>query len=259
MQKLKTFLVAMRNLVVGANLFSLALLFRPRTYVSVVSTVLFNQRTLSGSRHLEQKNPSDLIKSSHRFALNVDTDSYFWGPDSSYVKDIVTLCIMTRLIEARTIFEIGTLDGYTALHFAMNTDKNGRVYTLDLPAGGRASLRVTEMDKAHQRSHAALSKYRWLDSDYEGKVHCLYGDSANFDYSPFAAKIDLFFIDGAHSYEYVKSDTLNAFKCVREGGLIVWHDYGRLGVNGVSKWLHELNRTRKIYSVPGSSLAFMLK
>jgi len=38
----------------------------------------------------------------------------------------------------------------------------------------------------------------------------------------------------------------------------VWHDYGRMGVNGVSKWLHELSKSKKIYSVPGSSLAWMI-
>jgi phosphoribulokinase len=69
-------------------------------------------------------------------------------------------------------------------------------------------------------------------------------------------KIDLFFIDGAHSYPCVKSDTENALKCMKRGGLLIWHDYGRVGVNGVSKYLHELAEEMPIFSVPGSSLAF---
>jgi hypothetical protein len=70
--------------------------------------------------------------------------------------------------------------------------------------------------------------------------------------------VDLFFIDGAHSYEYVRQDTLNALKCCRKGGVIAWHDFGRSGVNGVSRWICELAQEHKVYSVPGSSLAFMV-
>ncbi len=258
MEKLRTYLVAIRNLVIGTNLFSLQLLFKPRTYVEIVSTLLFYHRTLSGSRPLEQRNPDEVIKSSHRYSVNIDTDCYFWGRDPSYVKDIVTLCIMARLIKAERVFEIGTLDGYTALHFAMNTPEQAEVYTLDLPPNHSASLKATETDKAHQARHAAVTRYRFDGSPNQMKIHCLFGDSAEFDYSPFAQSIDLFFIDGAHSYEYVKSDTMKALECVRRGGMVVWHDYGRLGVNGVSKWLHEFARAKKIYSVPGSSLAYMV-
>jgi hypothetical protein len=65
-------------------------------------------------------------------------------------------------------------------------------------------------------------------------------------------------VDGAHSYEYVTSDTRNALACVRAGGVIAWHDFGRSGVNGVTRALRELTETgRQIYAVPGGSLAFM--
>jgi hypothetical protein len=83
-------------------------------------------------------------------------------------------------------------------------------------------------------------------------------DSAKFDYSPFNRRVDLFFIDGAHSYPYVRDDTLKALECCRPGSVIAWHDYGRHGVNGVSRWLHEFSRGRKIYCIPGGgSLAYM--
>lgn len=63
-------------------------------------------------------------------------------------------------------------------------------------------------------------------------------------------------MDGAHSYQYVRQHTLNAFQTCHEGSVIVWRDYGRTGVNGVSKWIHELSATREIYPVPGGSIAF---
>ena len=33
-------------------------------------------------------------------------------------------------------------------------------------------------------------------------------------------------VDGGHSYEVAKSDTQNALRLVRNGGIIVWDDYG---------------------------------
>jgi hypothetical protein len=87
----------------------------------------------------------------------------------------------------------------------------------------------------------------------------LFGDSASFDFSPFAGAVDLFFIDGAHSYEYVRSDTLRALQCVRPGGVIAWHDFGRTGVNGVSRWLLEMHsRQWPVCAAPGGSLAYMI-
>lgn len=61
---------------------------------------------------------------------------------------------------------------------------------------------------------------------------------------------------GAHSYEYVAFDTRNAFACVRPGGVIAWHDFGRVGVNGVGRLVREVARTREVHAIPGGSVAF---
>jgi len=173
------------------------------------------------------------------------------------------LCILSKLIQAQRIFEIGTFNGFTALRFGMNSNSNSKFFTLDLPIDGKINnllLKSTLIDIKIQRKHNQIKEYYFTGTAYENKINCLFGDSAIFDFSNFHDNIDLFFIDGAHSYEYVKSDTLNAIKCVRRGGGIVWHDYGRWGVNGVSKWLHEFSSKENIiYSVPGSSLAWMIR
>ena len=57
------------------------------------------------------------------------------------------------------------------------------------------------------------------------KVIPLCADSAYFDFSPYHNKIDLMFIDGNHDYDYVLSDSENAFRCVKEGGFMIWHDF----------------------------------
>jgi hypothetical protein len=120
------------------------------------------------------------------------------------------------------------------------------------------SLTVTAVDIEHIADHDQTTQMEFLRTPEAARIHCLYGDTATFDFSCFAGKVDLFFIDGAHSYGYVRNDTLRAFDCCKPGSVIAWHDYGKTGFNGVSRWLHELAREGKeIYRVPGGSLAYM--
>jgi hypothetical protein len=119
----------------------------------------------------------------------------------------------------------------------------------------KTALPVTVMD----REFEAVEKGSTLNgkNGFAGKIHQLWGDSATFDFSPFQNNIDLFFIDGAHTYEYVKNNTLKALKCCHEGSVIAWHDYGRMGVNGVTRWLHEFGPSHfPVYRVPHGSLEF---
>ena len=62
-------------------------------------------------------------------------------------------------------------------------------------------------------------------------------DSAAFDYSPYEASIDLVYIDGSHSYSYVKNDTEAALRMLGPRGVIVWDDYP--GYRGVYAYLQE--------------------
>jgi predicted O-methyltransferase YrrM len=162
------------------------------------------------------------------------------------------------------VFEIGTLNGYTALHFALNSPDDGTVYTLDLPQDvartAAVQLATTVIDDEHIRSNLGRQTYCFRGTAVERKIRTLFGDSATFDFAPYHGAIDLMFIDGAHSYEYVRSDTVQAMRCVRPGGLICWHDFGRVGVNGVTQWLRELRAAgNPVFCVPGGSLAFMVQ
>jgi predicted O-methyltransferase YrrM len=62
-------------------------------------------------------------------------------------------------------------------------------------------------------------------TEVEQKITQLWGDSLTFEFTPYEETMDLVFIDGNRQYEYVNSDSQNARRMLRPGGLLVWHDY----------------------------------
>lgn len=251
-----------RNLILGANLTSLSLARHPRVMLEYISESLFLYKALASRRGIPQKNIFEVVPSRNveTITLNLASDGNWFSSHASYTADIVSLCLICQVLRPRIVFEIGTLGGYTSFHFALNTPDEAKIFTLDLPRGKdtQTRLRTTILDDAHITSHAKIERYCFEGSAVTSKIECLHGDSATFDFSPFYGQVDFFFIDGAHSYEYVRSDTLNAMKCCHPGSVIAWHDFGRLGVNGVSKWILELSESQEVFSIPGGSLAFML-
>ena len=137
--------------------------------------------------------------------------------------------------QARECFEIGTFDGRTTLNVAANLPADGHVYTLDLPATDidRTTHTIAPGDQSFIRKEQ--SGARFVGTAWESRITQLYGDSATFDYSPYEGKMDLVFVDGSHSYDYVKADTATALRLLKPGGTIFWHDYG-------SKWWKDLTR-----------------
>ena len=257
--------VAARAGLMGGSVASLRHITRPRQLLHVWSETLFLQATINGSRGLPQKNVHEVLACADVEPVRLGglaRNRTWLHSVSSYATDIVSLCLLARALRPRRVFEIGTLDGYTAWHFALNAPESCEVFTLDLPKQPKQpALRTTWMDDRHIEHSVALDTYLFDGTPEAARIKPLFGDSATFDYTPYHDSVDLFFVDGAHSYEYVRSDTQHALACCRRGGVIAWHDYGRFGLNGVSRWLHELNAQtgHAIQCVPGGSLAFMVK
>ena len=167
------------------------------------------------------------------------------------------------------MFEIGTSRGLSAFHFALNTSADCKIYSLDLPKDRSILPRhqtygdrlITEvyLQGQHPDLHVSRKGYVFENTDVGSKINLLFGDSTTFNYSDFYGKVDFFFIDGSHSYEYVRSDTLNALKCCHSGSIIAWHDFGLtgVGVHGVTKCVVELSKQYEIYCEPHSRTAFM--
>jgi hypothetical protein len=247
---------AWRNMLLGGNVASLPLLAHPRQLLRYTSETLFQYQLEHGSG-LPRKPVYEAFALPGADVRLGRLDGYNWlhSETPPFAIDLLSLILICRAVEPRTIFEIGTFVGYTALHMALNTPPDARVHTLDLPPQDRGTeLQITATDA--KLIDQTLDPPLFEGTEVADKVERLFGDSATFDYSPWHGRVDLFFVDGAHSYEYVRSDTQNALKCVRPGGVIVWHDYGRLEQSGVTRWLHEFARGHEVYAVPNGSLAY---
>lgn len=247
---------AARNVALGGNLASLPLLARPKELLRYSSETLFH-RQLDRSGGLPRKPVYQAFPMESAAVRLGNLDGYTWlhGETSPFAIDLLALCILCRALEPRTVFEIGTFVGYTSLHMALNSPPEARIFTLDLPPGDRDTvLSTTATD--HKLIDRDVGPAVFEGSDVAGKIERLYGDSATFDFSKWHGAVDLFFVDGAHSYDYVRSDTLNALRCVRPGGVLAWHDYGRLEQSGVTRWLHEFARDHAVFAVPNGSIAY---
>jgi predicted O-methyltransferase YrrM len=170
--------------------------------------------------------------------------------------ELAYLALLTRAIKPKNIFEIGTFRGRTALNFALNSPEDCTIWTLDLPQ--------TERDAFVDECHAADSKIvgasitgeDYKGKDCEHKIKQLFGNSVNFDFSPFFGKMDLVFVDGAHHYPVVKADTANALKMIHQNGAIVWHDFANYGdYNDVTRAVLDMIRGEEVIQVSNSQLA----
>ncbi|HEY5087476.1 MAG TPA: class I SAM-dependent methyltransferase [Gemmatimonadaceae bacterium] len=174
------------------------------------------------------------------------------------VLELVVLATTTARLGARTVFEIGTFDGRTAVNLAANAAPGAVVFTLDLPLkSGDPALDVDIDDRKYMQPSRSGS--RIASSELATRIHRLFGDSATFDFTPYAGTVDLCFIDGSHAYSYVRNDSARALEMLRPGGVILWHDYSTWP--GVTQALDELHHTDPAFAglrwIEGTTLAVL--
>ncbi len=178
-------------------------------------------------------------------------------------EESLVLAYLVESLKPRRVFEIGTFDGFSTYHLAMNGALDAEIYTLNLPVEDTgASAQLTRgADSEYfsdNKTHQEL-KRRGVGSIYKaspaaGKVRQLFGDSLTYDFSPYRGKIDLLFIDGGHSLECVAKDTENALAMLSDRGVIAWHDFN-VQHGDVYRFIRDFAKTRKTYWVSGTRLA----
>ena len=167
------------------------------------------------------------------------------------------LASLVKHFQPERIFEIGTFNGNSSMQMSVNASDSCRIFTLDLPKQNLLESKTRYALGPEDRKYVGCPDpdLVFRQTPYESKIECLTGDSASFDYQPFHKNMDFIFIDGSHTYDYVKSDTENAFKMAAPGAVIVWDDYDSSWPD-VIRYLNHLAKTKLIYWIRGTSLCF---
>ena len=124
------------------------------------------------------------------------------------------------------IVEIGSYVGGSSIILASAaTEKNGMLYCVD-------TWKNEAMSEGLRDTYNEFTKNT---KPYEKWIVPLRGKSVEVA-KDFDEEIDLLFIDGDHSYEAVKSDVEAWFPKLKNGAIVVFHDYGWAeGVKRVAK------------------------
>lgn len=132
--------------------------------------------------------------------------------DTSTAVDLIVLRALVRRYGARTMLEIGTFRGESALAVAT---AGAEVVTLSLPDEAL-------LERGAQRSW--VEAHRTLSTGHPNITHA-FGDSEILDTRPYREWADILFIDGDHSRHVVESDTRRFWSTrSRRVGAVVWHD-----------------------------------
>lgn len=171
------------------------------------------------------------------------------------VKELECIAKLINFHQPSSIFEIGTFDGRTSLNMALNAP-NAKIFTLDLPKTDihKTAFRIKKGDQTFINKEQ--SGTRFIGTPQEAQITQIYADSANYDYSELNGTIDAVFIDGAHTYEYVLSDTETAFGLLRNGkGLLIWHDYEwKEVIHALNTFYRDDSRFKNLQHITGTTL-----
>ncbi len=169
--------------------------------------------------------------------------------------EAVCLGTLMKLAQARRVFEFGTYRGVSTTQLALNLPPDGQVFTLDLPV---TNLKTKfELDTTGEVEVVEdARKGELVPAHLRPRITFISQDSALFDPTPFEGTMDLVFVDGAHTAEYVKNDSEKGWRMLRPGGVICWHDC-RFNSASVIKFLRQCRYQPR--RITGGSVAFAVK
>jgi predicted O-methyltransferase YrrM len=170
-------------------------------------------------------------------------------------QDLYALLRIVCWIKPRKIFEIGTFQGVTTAHMALNSQ--AEIYTLDLPRDMATNLGgYTANDAALLQARDQIGRaYRSFNTN--GRIHQLFGDSRTFDYKEYYGSVDLVLVDACHLYDYVMSDSRHALQLLGKKGVVLWHDFGNS--RDVVRAAQHIARELPVYHLEGTNIAFYVR
>lgn len=206
---------------------------------------------------LPEIDPKEIMRSAPPISINEPVSD----DGNVTLLELLILGTLVRRARPNALFEFGTFDGRTTLTMAANAPNDALVYTLDLPTEEVANARANPEGDTKFAGKAKTGA-KFLTTTFAERIRQLLGDSASFDYTPYARAVDFVFIDGAHSPRYVANDTKNARAMARGGETIfAWHDY-RSSCEGVATVLNRLyaegGEWKRLRHIRGTALAVLL-
>lgn len=174
-------------------------------------------------------------------------------------EELIAICSLIQADNPKNLLEIGTFNGLTTLHMALNTDPDAKIHTLDLSTLEDYSKETLDPEDIKYITSPFKKNRHYLQTVYNHKIIEHEGNSLSYSFSKFTednSKMDFIFIDGGHSYQIVKNDTEKSLKILKEDGVIVWHDYTPT-CPGVFTYLNELSKTLPILHLDKTTLAYL--
>ncbi|MBU1064983.1 class I SAM-dependent methyltransferase [bacterium] len=169
------------------------------------------------------------------------------------------LSSIVKCYPIKSIFEIGTFDGCASTHMMLNAQfpEQCSICTLDLPKN------KTDNDFVYDPDNKGFLELRrpgyYINRYVPGNVTQLFGDSMEFDFSPYYESMDLVFIDGNHNKPFIQKDTKNALKMLKPSGFLLWHDYFGIPGEVVTDYLNQLSNNMQIIRIEKTCLVFYQK
>ncbi len=176
------------------------------------------------------------------------------------ISALETTLLATLASSSERIFEFGTCTGLTTHNLAQNSPDSAKIVTVTLHPD---ELESTEKDSnddpgAHEESlsESRFTQFVYEDSPVAHKVEQIFSDSKLLDIEKYRGTMDVVFVDGAHTYSYLKNDTEKALAMLKPGGLLLWHDYrGKSTCPDVFSFINNLSKTLPIHLIEGTTLA----
>ncbi len=145
------------------------------------------------------------------------------------------LALIAQIKKPKTILEIGFFMGSSMRIWLENTT-NALITSIDIDFSKNPNY-MTQLE-------------------LNERVQLINKDSKELTPKDFKEKFDLIFIDGAHDYKSIKSDTELAFQLISPSGIIIWDD-NKYDFPGVWKYLNELQKKFPLKHIPQTSLVIL--
>lgn len=196
------------------------------------------------------------------YGAGLESEVLFLGrgpvPAAGATSDTEAWVLAVLAKRARAMFEFGTASGRTTYLWARNAPPGAEVVTITLPPEQLSRYTADRCDRSRDvrtaRRESKFTEFLYSGTPVESRIAQLFGDSKEFDETPYEGRFDLIFVDGSHAHSYVRSDSRKALRMCAPGGIILWHDYrGPRRSGGVFRALNELARELPLVHLAGTT------